>query len=308
MWFNLKEQRLQTLWKAMEVIGRTRVDNYYRAAKAAERSALKATSEAAGFGSTLRHIDRATKQIIATLEVKEKEVRARAEEEAIAQAMKLQKQTRRVQDAANTVLHPNSKTSSSKPGSGPSSTGKTPKLGSTMGKTKRTSMRWYHKMEANPFTKEKFHVLLDLLHMERHRHVLDLVEQAKRNVHVHATGGRAPVVDMNSLRDFLLAAPGSEEEANINLYEDEDGGGAAGGSERKVETSSDSTKDQKHGKTHAGQKDHHPPKGQLHSHHSSRPHHARVIHPRFNMLGFGILDYFRHCPLSFFKGIVEGFE
>ena len=75
MWFNMKEVRLQCLWRAMEVIGTARVESHYRAARAAERQALKAMSAAAGFDTTLRHIDTVSKGIEETLVIKEKEIK-----------------------------------------------------------------------------------------------------------------------------------------------------------------------------------------------------------------------------------------
>ena len=61
------------------------------------------------------------------------------------------------------------------------------------GKSKTPALRWYFKMQMNPATQEKFYLLRELLHKERHRHVLDLVE-AKRNTHVANTGEKAPLL------------------------------------------------------------------------------------------------------------------
>lgn len=87
-WFDLKEQRLQTMWKAMEQIGAKRVEIAQRDARIAERNALKATSAAAGFSSVLSHIDLYSMKIDGYLSVKEKEVKARQEQEDMRVAMR----------------------------------------------------------------------------------------------------------------------------------------------------------------------------------------------------------------------------
>ena len=309
MWFNMKEVRLQCLWRAMEVIGTARVESHYRAARAAERQALKAMSAAAGFDTTLRHIDTVSKGIEETLVRKEKEVKVRREEEAFEKAQAentLQQKNNDDKKKANT---PTVSSKKAVGGQSEKSSGKS----SSRGKSKKQSMRWYFKMQMNPATKEKFEVIRELLHNERHRHVLDLVEAAKRNTHVMATGGKPPAVDMNSLKAFLLAAPGSEEEGNINLYVDEDASSGPIMSEKKP--ASDAKFIDFSAKHHTGNKKGHPPMhmGNAAGHHKVKHshqhgHRPKVIHPRFNLFGYGILDYFRNCPLSFFKGVIEEYD
>ena len=311
VWFHMKEARLQTLWKAMEVIGRTRVDNYYRAAKAAERQALKAMSESAGFDSTLRNIDRLSKGISETLMIKEKEVKTRQEVEAIERA---QAENAVAKKKVERKMKASAAAASSKKGGG-GAAGQSERLSSSKptrgGKSKTPALRWYFKMQMNPATQEKFYLLRELLHKERHRHVLDLVEEAKRNTHVANTGGKAPSIDLDSLRAFLHAAPGSEEEKNIVLFEDEEAGADMGVKKKPAPAAKDpaakhNKKDkQKRQPMHMGLGATDIVHKIGHHHHGHR---LKVIHPRFNMFGYGILDYFKHCPISFFKGIVDGFE
>ena len=308
VWFYLKEARLQTLWRAMEVIGKARIESYYRAAKAAERRALKAMSVAAGFDTTLRYIDRMSKDIDDTLAIKEKEMKARQEEsfvrEHVYETVEKKRGPEKKMNISNHATGQKKMFGSQNEKSGN-------KSGTRSSKGKKPAIRWYFKMQMNPATKDKFEILRELLHKERHRHVLDLMEQAKRNSHVIATGGKPPEIDMSSLKAFLHAAPGSEEEENIILYEDEDTNGGLGKNEKKLAPTAKFTnfsakhhmskevRPQAHtGDAAANHKIKH------NSHHGYR---AKVIHPRFNLFGYGILDYFRHCPLSFFEGVVDGY-
>jgi hypothetical protein len=268
MWYNLQEQRMQTLWKAMEIIGKKRVEMAQRDARIAERLALKAMSEAGGFSNILNHIDQTAMKIDGYLSLKEKEVKQRAEAEAIRSAIKEEAQKKKEKaNKKNTGGVGKSKPGGRRTLQKQASNSHLSGLGSS-------GTRWMRRTYVNPATREKFMALRNLLEKERTRHILAVTESEKRHT-ARTAGGRLPTVNLDALKEFLTADPNDVDE-NFDLFEvDED--------EPK-------------------------PKDKNHAPKRHTKHRKYQAHPIFMLFSLGGLDFFHSVPIDFYRGVVPGFD
>ena len=271
MWYNLQEQRMQTLWRAMEIIGKRRVEIAQRDARIAERKALKAMSEAGGFSNILNHIDQTAMKIDGYLVTKEKEAKQRAEMEAIRSAVKAEAQKK---EAQKKERGKRAMGAGGKPKAGGRRALQRQASNSHLGGLGASGARWMRRTYVNPATREKFAALRNLLQKERTRHILAVTESEKRHT-TRTAGGRLPKVNLDALKEFLAAAPADVDE-NFDLFEEDE-------DEPKPKDKNNPTK--RHTK-----------------------HRKYQAHPIFLFFSQGGLDFFHAVPLDFFRGVVPGFD
>jgi hypothetical protein len=241
------------MWLALDKVGRKRIADSLRAARAKESRAIKAMSESAGFGDTLNRIDRqkailldiftgkereremremlaqkkARKDAEAAAAIQLKERLAREKIEAEEAAQREKEQEGRVE--AHFLSKANAEASFNLMAKGVKDLAEkkkaTPKKksfvtpGMVKALQKHNSWYWKSLRSKDPVMRQKFFMLRDMMADYRKEYILkmdDVTNLGKGNKN------KVPKVNLDALKHFMLLTKDDEEE--VELFEkDEDG-------------------------------------------------------------------------------------